>query len=547
MSSANKFRKLASFSYKDKKFVMFINDNQKLAFLNIDEKGKFHYPTLDELIFFNYSLDGSKKEGIYEIRKDTKKYNFTPKFIRGGIAVVLTSAILGAINLSDISLSKETDSSISIESEYKREHRAHEKSDNVKNNTYVKETKSTKKSNNSTLVNSNSENSYLKSVEKPKTNYYAKSSTETNSTEGYTYLKPIEFDGIYYDDFENNINNLLAPADDELDFRWKNDYEEISGKYFFVRDSKAYGEVFEINKPTFNQLKSVVEGNDKISRKYKDFILNYISDYLRLYPETNFAPFYENLKTLEIVECSDDDIKWASISATAIACYRSLENRIFVNNKIDISQKESDDYIVLSHELTHAARTLKLEKDNRQINTAFYKEASLGSYTDEALDTHFMHQLRGDGSRAEHYTLASSYIRIILSCLGNNYTGSDYMNHSVNYFISEMDKFMGDNNAEHIIALMESQMALHYNKYVETDLTNFEELFEYLTRMYMKKNLKANMSYSEASELFDKFYGEITYNFDNLEVPYPEVTEDKFRTEFEKILDTMGISKGLTR
>ena len=44
-----KFRKIAKFKYKDKKFQLFMDKFNRLAFLEIDENNKYHYPNLEDL------------------------------------------------------------------------------------------------------------------------------------------------------------------------------------------------------------------------------------------------------------------------------------------------------------------------------------------------------------------------------------------------------------------------------------------------------------------------------------------------------------------
>lgn len=345
------------------------------------------------------------------------------------------------------------------------------------------------------------------------------------------------------DEIEQIYLDLFAPADDDTDFQWKNDYQhwEIS-HLTHIRDAKGNEKAFGYEKPTLKQLIKVIDKKSKIPKKYKPLIKEYCTYWLTNYPDTDFSILYKNLQTLEIVECTDDEIVQATISPTAIACYRGAENKIYINKKGTFTDRASDDYIVLMHEFTHAARTIKLQENKNTVTGGFYDKQILGLYTDEALDTYFMSELQGLGYKQTHYTLACSYMRIIMECIGDNYTFEDYMNHSVNYFCQKMDEYMGDDMyAYHVIAQMEAEMSAHYTSYKAVNYDSYQDMFDYLVRMYCTKHLKAGMSSDEADEVFKNFMAEIQFNFEILQQPYPEVTQDKFEKQFKLCCKELGV------
>ena len=64
----NKYRSLAKFWYKDKYYHMFANDQHKLAFLEIDDNGKYHSgykEIVEELLMYLNQL----KEQVFKANK----------------------------------------------------------------------------------------------------------------------------------------------------------------------------------------------------------------------------------------------------------------------------------------------------------------------------------------------------------------------------------------------------------------------------------------------------------------------------------------------
>lgn len=343
-----------------------------------------------------------------------------------------------------------------------------------------------------------------------------------------------------------NYDAILAPANDDLDYLWANDYYyNAIAKQIRVHDAKAYREVFGFSNPTINDLKKILDDNRDIPEKYKTFIISYLDKWLELYPGSDFTLFAQNLSTLKINEIPPDQMKWAALSASAAACYRPAENTIYVKNTIDITATDTSDYIVLTHELTHPATGIRTNLNGNTVHGKFYDYDQPGEYADECLITYYVYKMQGLGHKSEFYVLASNYYRIILDCLGDTYTGADYMNHQVNYLAEKMDEYMGDKNyALRIIDLIDLQMDLHYGKYVDPERKqeDFQELYDYITRMYMKKYLKPGMDAKQAESVLDNLVNEMTTNFQTLSDVYAEITEDKFRPAFEACCKESGIA-----
>ena len=335
---------------------------------------------------------------------------------------------------------------------------------------------------------------------------------------------------------------LLAPANDDIDFMFASDYYDGSMLDFYMgTDACSYGILLDINKKiTVKDIEDVLKTNNKIADKYKDFIIQYAKDWLKLYPNSDLKVFYHNLKTLEIRETTPNEIYKVSFSYDTAACYIPKENKILLLDGTSF-ERDSDNYIILTHELTHCARQTKyIAPDNSERTIKFYERLEMGQYAEEGIITNIAYEMQGLNRKATFYAFQSSCYRIIMDCIG--YEGEDYMNHSVNYLIKKMDEFMGDEQyAYYIVALIDAQATQRYTPHRSVDFTDYQDLYDYITRMYMKKHLTSNMTKAEAEKIFNIFCDDIMYHFDNMKTKY-DITKDNFRPEFERILKERGIS-----
>lgn len=483
------FNKITRMVYKNKTFDVFINKNNKYAFLEVKNGEKYFYPQFIDVIelvtIFCKSTDALSIKigyGRKRKRKKAKVYSFIPKVIYKGAVLVLSTFLLtscGPRHNNNVLDNKVSNSNNSYESDYALEENT---------------------------------NDTLEIIEE--------------STE----------------DVEQKYLNLLAAADDEYDFLYASDfYRSDMTKNITVRDAKNYDIIYGYSDVSTAMIEEACERNSNIPREYKEFIVNYVKDWLRLYPGTNFSTLYHNLETLKINIVSKEGMMRATVSMDSVACYKKSENAIYVLDSIDLS-KEGDDYIILAHELSHCGRNAKFKtSDNYTVRVSFIDSTEMGYYSEEALITDFVYALQGEGKKSNFYTLQSSYFRIILDCI--DYDGADFMNHSVNYLIDKMNEFMEDEQyAHHIIALIDAEASLRYTDYKEVDFYDFTELYQYITRMYMKKHLNENMSYQEAADVYDRLIEEITYYFDQMKEPY-EIDFSIFEEEFHNYLDELGIKQ----
>lgn len=334
----------------------------------------------------------------------------------------------------------------------------------------------------------------------------------------------------------------LQPADDDIDFMFASDYEYFDMIDFEKgKDSCSYEAILGIaDKVTVSDIEEVLASNDAIAPEYKEFIITYVTDWLELYPESDFRVLYHNLKTLEILTVTESDMMISTMSTGAAACYLREENQILLLDGEDFL-RETDNYIILTHELTHCARSTRYgDADGTQKSIGYYDYHLMGTYAEEGIITNIAYELQGLGKRADFYPIYSSFYRIVMDCV--DYTAEDFLNHGVNYLIYKMDEFMGDEQyAYYIVALMDSHGTKRYADYMNVDYTYYQDAYDYITRMYMKKYLSPDMSLEEAEAVFEAFCDNIMHGFDWMKRT-DGITADTYRPAFEACLEEYGIT-----
>mgnify|MGYP003289291379 CR=1 FL=1 len=523
-----KFRKIIKFNYKGERYQLFRDNFNKLAFLRIDKDGNYRYPDLNTL--FEITSIFAQDNNIMMIKKRESKFcKFTPKVRCAGFLVILSTTFLTGC----------------VSNDYLRY-----RLENNNNSSSVSQESSTE-TNTSDLdfefdfdysSTSNSNSSSSSSTSSSSSSTSSSSSSTNNDT---AYIGSGVPDNLPQEVLDKYIN-YLAPADDEYDYRFANDFEQYQMvDLITARDSSGYEQIFGYSDATLEEIRETINNNSNISDKYKEFIYQFACDLRTLYPDCNLAVFRHNLETLIIEEGNQNDINIATLSTTAAACYLRNENKICVLEDINLN-RDSDDYIILVHELCHAARSAVYDReDGFHINIGFSSDYKMGTYAEEAIVTNIAYELQGLGRRADFYPMQSSYYRIICECIG--YDGGDFFNHGVNYLIDEMDNFMGDDDyAYQVVAMIDAQAILRYEPYMNVDFRDFRPVYEYVAEMYFTKYITEGMSYDEACVVFDNFYDNISHYFENMNRPY-QVDEDTFRPTFDSYLEEIGISKGLNR
>ncbi len=337
-------------------------------------------------------------------------------------------------------------------------------------------------------------------------------------------------------DIINHISFDVVDSQEELvvDTMLTSDY----ANYTYVYDNEYLGEILDYDTVTADEMHKVVNNNTNITPKYKNLINEFIDNLYEKQPDAEKRILYENLKTLEVVECTKNELMLESLSADSYGCYIRTKNKIYVLKDNDY-KKGTWEYQVIYHELCHAARTGFWDNDEKQLRAQC---EGLNFYTttcSEALNSIFAVSLFDYDEKDIAYQLQSNYFTVILECM-DNYKISDYMNHSLSYFAKKLDEQNGNNNyAVSILQLMEAQFNDYHSDRIEIEQQEYYPIYDYITNMYFKKYITPNMSYDECLELTNNLVERIMFD-----VPAEyNIDTNRFYDNLNEYCQTIGIER----
>lgn len=287
---------------------------------------------------------------------------------------------------------------------------------------------------------------------------------------------------------------------------------------------------------SIDELLNVVNNNHMISDRFRPYLYEFINSMCMKYPDCDKRMFYENLKTLKIIECNDELMFEKTGSRTADACYISTENEIYTKED-SVYEKGTWEYQVLMHEIAHAVRNGIIENGDRDIRVSAMGNALSLVTVDEALNSVFTVSLFDYEERDIAYQLQSNYCTLMLECL-DNYDLSDYVDHSLSYYAKKLDEHNGHNNyATTIFALIDAQYKDFHSDEISIEQNEFYRIYDYIANMYYNKYITNEMNYSECRMVADSLVERILYD-----VPI-EYNIDADR--FYEYLDIYCVSRGI--
>lgn len=284
------------------------------------------------------------------------------------------------------------------------------------------------------------------------------------------------------------------------------------GKRLYIYDMAYADLAMDFGKKDLNDFKKVIQENQKISEKFKPLMLEYCERVFEKYPDVELRPFYRNLKNLEIVECTEDELLKVSWDLYSSGCYVKSENKIYVLK--DKEYKEGTwDYQVIYHELSHCLRDSQYTDEDG--NTVTIQFAGL-NYFDipnaEAINSLFAVSLFPYEETDIAYQLQSNIHKQLISCM-DNYDLRDYVEHSLTYYIQQLDQFHGDDNyATTILSLMNDQYEDYYDDKYENPQSAYYPIYDYITDIYLNKHLDSTVNYTDAKGIMDEFMKQILFD-----------------------------------
>lgn len=453
----NTYRQITIFNYKNGKYQLLQDQNNKFFFLKVDVNGIYNYVTLEEfneLIKIVY-----RNVNIMRIKRDRKKPTFIkmiPKIIIGGIATILTLSTLNCCH------------------------------------------KPTR-------------DEALKQVENYKNKYGYEISIEEYDDKELSDVISVanEKDNTKTDTYE-----IVIPTDSDEEFKVDTYFENVfqSGTSpIYIYDMNYLDKALDYDKVGAKELHDAINNNPKIIPSYKKLFNDFVDDFCEKQPNAETRVLYENLKTIEVVECDKMELALASYSIDAYGCYRRNENKIYVLEGNEY-KKGTWEYQVIYHELCHAARTLQKNINGRDVNVQCEGIEFSTTSSSEALNSLFTVSLFDYEDRDIAYQLQSNYFKVIIDNM-DNYDIVDYMNHSSSYFVKKLDEWNHDNNyAKSILDLIEMQYKDFHNDDIELPQEQYYPIYDYISDMFLRKHVTSEMSYDEAKNQMDILLEQILFD-----------------------------------
>ena len=315
----------------------------------------------------------------------------------------------------------------------------------------------------------------------------------------------------------------VADLDDTLVIDTYSYAEAGSIKTLSIYDAAYLGLFFDCDRITAEQAKQTVKGNSAITPRFRELLYRYIDAFTRHYPDADLRILNYNLQTLKIVETDAHDLAFQALSLSAYGCYKQAENTIYVN-KDCVYEPGTWEYQVLFHEISHAARSIRREIDGKMVNIAFSSEYI--EIPEEALNSLFTVGLFDYDERDIAYQFPSNLFQVLLECL-DDYTLSDYINHSLTYLAHKLDLQTGRTNyAMSIFRLIDAQRKDYMDDGYERDLSVYNPICDYVCQIYLDYHEAEGLDESEREALITELVEQLTYD-----VPedYPVDTQELYR------------------
>lgn len=481
-----KYRKILKFTFKNKKYQLLLDNKDKYFFLGINVDNTYSYITLEELlqlekVFCNYPL-------IMKAQRDSKngKMSLTPKVFIGGILTTLTLTTLLAGCSSPTS-----------EDMFKL-----------------------------MGLDNKPKSSYEEVYNSPKAENQISFTTDEDALTDSNSGSQIPF--------------IVEDGDEKLEVETYLESEWLD--YLYIYDMDYLGKVLNYDSVSVQEIHRVIDGNNKISERFVPILHEYVDAVATKQPKAELRVLYENLKTLEIVECDKQELMLNSLSVDSYGCYIRTENKIYVSEDYEY-KKGTWEYQVIYHELSHALRTGFWDTEDKEIRVQCEGLTMSGVTTAEALNSLFAVSLFDYEERDIAYQLQSNYHSIMIECM-DNYELSDYVNHSLTYYASKLDEQNDDvNYAKTILELIETQYKDYHSDSLNIEESEYYPIYEYISDMYFGKYINSNMSYDEATSVADSLVERVMFD-----VPDEyHIDTNEFYELLNNYCERIGIEKGMHR
>ncbi len=320
-------------------------------------------------------------------------------------------------------------------------------------------------------------------------------------------------------------------------------YKSDLFNYFYVYDLDYLDEALGNKKEdiTSVEIKNLIKTNNSISDKFKELLYTFTDNLTTAYPDVDLRVFYENLKTLSVVECNKNDLMLNSLSADSYGCYRKDRNAIYVLEDYEYIPGTWE-YQVIMHEFSHVIKTGNWDINGKNVVVSFDSSYTNGEIISEALNSIFTVRMYDKEELDIAYQLQSNYLELMLNNM-DNYTLSDYINKSFTYFESKLNEYNQNEDAVRIMSLIKAQYTDYHDDSIEIEQSEFYPIYDYISNMVFKNNLHSGMSYDDAKKVCDYMIYRMTFD-----VPEEyNIDINHIYEYFDSYCNNLGITSTLSR
>ena len=247
-------------------------------------------------------------------------------------------------------------------------------------------------------------------------------------------------------DQQNNVEETPTPTEiltetpiptEEMDQETnKTQTSQEVKEMIYVCDNEEVREYLDYDSVSFDEVKNALYENEKINDFYKEQISIFIATLEEKVPNIDLTCFYENLKKLNMVELSKEEmIERRGKGVAAYTAPTATETTIFI---LDTSK----DLSTISHELLHLFNYLILETDQYVVMRTYEDQNGKGNSWSEGL-TEWLNLLLFP-SKTYSYVQQVKDVKIVQSILkkSNVTMAEEFAKYDYNWLYDELAKYL---------------------------------------------------------------------------------------------------------
>lgn len=479
------FTRIAKFKFNNEYYQMFKARRNKIAFLKINEKGQYEFPTVREfssLVRF-FMEDSFDTLAFFDDSKH-RKYKFMPYIKEKINGCTRTVMITSMLVLATLTGCKYNDTPV-----------VYAYDEYYNNSSYQITSEKNIEDNNDENITKESETT--------------KSATQVADNFDSKYRDPHCF--YETDDFE-----LLE-----------------SSKMITLYNNKYFKDIFKVDNYTVDDVKEVTNNNKNIPKEYLDFINEFTETMNNYYPNLDNRLYYHNISTLKFDIKVQDDVDF--IMSGSVAFYDIPNNTMVLANDIDLNDPKSR--LIFRHELGHLFNHLRINYDGYDIKY-YFNDAGRGKYLKEAMDVIFTTDpytgdYPDDLEKNMGYPITTNIVRILVDCMGYNI--EDSVSHNVYEFERQLNEINPNGiEASVIEEIIEFQWKEYNSADFEVDREEYKDLYEYVAKLYIDSYITPDMSYSEINQNLHELEERLVMGVEDPSYVLLDVVSDTFEDYISK-------------